>query len=417
MPGVPVYLWWKDIPHDSDLLFDRLTRMADRVVIDSAKFDHPTATDLLRLARLIGDPTSTHARQRSQLGTAHRVAHAAREPVGRAGLPSPARPRRPPGLVYRPLPNGQRAMAPRPLMLAGWLASRLGWEVVEAMPHDDRETASWRLRADDRDIVARRFAATRRARWPTRGSRRVALSTSDGAGGFFAALAPDNSRITTEARIGTARSLGARASPTRRATMPIASRASSTILRHDTVYEAAMLRAGQLIESCPQLCCDRSGRLMRFASGARAARSPRPARRPSATAATRRASRCARTSGTLVVIDCGTGAHGLSQALMTKRRAASAARPRPHQPHPLGPHPGPALLRAAVRARQRMGHLRAARLRAVAAGDARRADAVHLFPGRARTISARTSATTSSSRARSRSATSASRRSSSTIPR
>ena len=34
VPDVPVYLWWKDIPHYEDKLFDRLGQMADRIVID-----------------------------------------------------------------------------------------------------------------------------------------------------------------------------------------------------------------------------------------------------------------------------------------------------------------------------------------------------------------------------------------------
>src|SRR5688500_6489278 len=52
VPDVPVFLWWKDIPHYDDKLFERLAGMADRVVIDSASFDEPHE-DLLRLARLL----------------------------------------------------------------------------------------------------------------------------------------------------------------------------------------------------------------------------------------------------------------------------------------------------------------------------------------------------------------------------
>src|SRR5919206_1565281 len=41
VPDVPVFLWWRDIPHDDDKLFTRLADMADRIVIDSASFDRP----------------------------------------------------------------------------------------------------------------------------------------------------------------------------------------------------------------------------------------------------------------------------------------------------------------------------------------------------------------------------------------
>ena len=62
----------------------------------------------------------------------------------------------------------------------------------------------------------------------------------------------------------------------------------------------------------------------RSASGARAARSPTPgARRRCATAATRPASRCDRTAGTLIVLDCGTGAHAARPRAAVARREPS----------------------------------------------------------------------------------------------
>src|SRR5215207_9643118 len=41
VPDIPTFLWWQDIPHYEDKLFSRLVALADRVVIDSATFDHP----------------------------------------------------------------------------------------------------------------------------------------------------------------------------------------------------------------------------------------------------------------------------------------------------------------------------------------------------------------------------------------
>lgn len=250
VPGLPTYLWWKDIPHQTDMLFDRLTRMADRIVIDSAKFDHAT-DDLRRLASLIGEPSST--KRVSDLNWGRLTAWC----TLLAGLwdvpdyrPLLDRVDRL-AIAYRPLPNGRRGMAPRPLMLAGWLASRLRWEVVEAMPEGDREDASWRLRSGQREIV---LSLRRDTQSPLADARiaSVELSSSDGSGGFVAALAPDNSRITTEARIGDVRSLARVLAYTSRND---ADRLSGelAILRHDAVYEAAMRSAGQLIASCPRI--------------------------------------------------------------------------------------------------------------------------------------------------------------------
>ncbi|MCC6196861.1 MAG: glucose-6-phosphate dehydrogenase assembly protein OpcA [Burkholderiales bacterium] len=250
VPGVPVYVWWKGTPNESDLLFDRLTRMADRVVIDSAKFALPAA-DLLRLARLIGDPRS---RMRvSDLNWGRMTAWFTLlaglwdVPDYRPVLDRIDRLE----LAYRPQPNGSRAMAPRPLMLAGWIASRLGWEVVGSVPHHDVEGASWKLRAHDRDVLLAIRGDTAGAAADARIAS-VLLSAGDGAGAFFASLAPDNSRIKTDARIGNTRSAARVLSYTSRTD---ADRLSGEldILRRDTVYEAAMRSAGQLVEACPRL--------------------------------------------------------------------------------------------------------------------------------------------------------------------
>ena len=64
--------------------------------------------------------------------------------------------------------------------------------------------------------------------------------------------------------------------------------------------------------------------------------------------------------GTLIVLDCGTGAYDLGQHLVAARPAPHPGPP-PDQPHALGPHPGLPLLRAAVRPGQRVGRLRAER--------------------------------------------------------
>jgi glucose-6-phosphate dehydrogenase assembly protein OpcA len=250
VPGVPVYLWWKGTPNDSDVLFDRLARMADRVVIDSAKFKRP-ATDLARLARLIADPKSRMRASDLNWGrmTAWFMLLASLwdVPDYRPVLDRVDRLT----LVYRPQPDGSGAMPPRPLMLAGWLASRLRWEVVESVPHEDVEGASWRLRASDRDVLLVIRGDTSDAVADARIAS-VALSGRNGAGAFVATLAPDNSRIKTDARIGTARS-AARVLPYTSRTGADRLSGELDILRRDSVYEAAMRTVGKLIEACPQL--------------------------------------------------------------------------------------------------------------------------------------------------------------------
>ena len=81
---------------------------------------------------------------------------------------------------------------------------------------------------------------------------------------------------------------------------------------------------------------------------------------------------------TLVIIDCGSGLHGLGQSLVKPGKPV-LKRAYPHQSYPLGSHSGHPFLCSVLRSGKRMGHLRAQRDWAVLAGYAGWADAVCLF--------------------------------------
>ena len=93
----------------------------------------------------------------------------------------------------------------------------------------------------------------------------------------------------------------------------------------------------------PDLRRDAAGGACASACGARAGRSPAPARTRSPTAATRRASRSRARDGTIVILDAGTGRAPRRRHVP---RAAPAGHPADSPAH--GPHPGPRLLRAAL---------------------------------------------------------------------
>ena len=93
-----------------------------------------------------------------------------------------------------------------------------------------------------------------------------------------------------------------------------------------------------------------------YASGVPAARLPNRDRAPFATAATPRASRCGRREARW------SSSIAAPAPMRSGRRyggGRKAARPHADQPYALGPHPGHPVLRPAVRAWQRVGHLRA----------------------------------------------------------
>src|SRR5882724_12187198 len=128
VPDVPVYLWWNDIPHYEDKLFDRLSQMADRIVIDSAAFDRPY-DDMMRLSQTISDQSRRMRVSDLNWGrlTSWRTLlasfwdvpdyHPLLSVIDRIVI------------EYRPPKDAPEEIAPKALLLAGWLASRLGWEV------------------------------------------------------------------------------------------------------------------------------------------------------------------------------------------------------------------------------------------------------------------------------------------------
>src|SRR5215218_7964011 len=126
VPDVPVFLWWKDIPHYDDKLFTRLAGMADRVVIDSASFDRPHE-DVRRLASLLeggrmrlsdlnwGRLTSWRALVAGFWDVADYCDSLARiEKIV---------------IEYDPPDRSHEEIAPKALLALGWMASCLGWEV------------------------------------------------------------------------------------------------------------------------------------------------------------------------------------------------------------------------------------------------------------------------------------------------
>ncbi len=242
VPDVPVFLWWKDIPHYDDGLFTRLAGMADRVVIDSASFDRPRE-DLLRLAALLeggrlrvsdlnwGRLTSWRALVAGFWDVADYRESLAR--VNRVVI------------EYDPPDRSHEEIAPKALLALGWLASRLGWEVARDGATFDENRARFVLKDGGREVEAVLAAtddAAGRDGWLT------SLTVSTEAGDeFFVELLLEERRLRTGARtrggchtcgrvLGyEARTEGERLS------------AELDILSRDEVYESAVSAAARLL--------------------------------------------------------------------------------------------------------------------------------------------------------------------------
>jgi glucose-6-phosphate dehydrogenase assembly protein OpcA len=121
VPDVPVALWYPEGEPFGDPLFERLTELADRVIVDTERFVDPEG-GLRRLAGLIGriPPAGDLAWDRLTLWR-ELVAQCFDSPALTGQLSQLERVR----IVY-----GAQCSRVPPLMLAGWFAARLGWRFL-----------------------------------------------------------------------------------------------------------------------------------------------------------------------------------------------------------------------------------------------------------------------------------------------
>jgi glucose-6-phosphate dehydrogenase assembly protein OpcA len=246
VPDVPVYLWWKDIPHYEDKLFDRMAEMADRIVINSAAFDQPY-DDLLRLAKMIADPSRSLRVSDLNWGglTSWRTLLASFWDVPEYRLLLDKIDRV--AVKYRPSSETSEEIAPKALLLAGWFSSRLGWKVVGDAVRVNEGVVECDLSSGDREIV---FSLIREQSLELNVGMisSFALSASREAADFLVALRAGATQLETEARVGAAHSVGRVLGYEMRSEAVRLSRELS-FLSHDAVYEEAVAQAARLVEA------------------------------------------------------------------------------------------------------------------------------------------------------------------------
>ncbi|MGB8507144.1 MAG: glucose-6-phosphate dehydrogenase assembly protein OpcA [Pyrinomonadaceae bacterium] len=241
---VPVFLWWKDIPHEDDQLFNRLTRLADRIIIDSAAFDHPHE-DLFRVSQLVSDRSRVAAMSdlnwerltpwrslvagfwdvldyRPELERIERIVIEYERP---ASMPD--------------------EISPKALLAVGWMASRLNWEIDATRIRPEKGVTSFRLVAGGRGIEV--------VLQPTENTERccgmLTSLTINCAGGseFYVGLKPEGTKLETAARIRESeRTIGRVLNYDSRSEGQRLNR-ELEILARDVIYEDAVRAAAQLI--------------------------------------------------------------------------------------------------------------------------------------------------------------------------
>jgi glucose-6-phosphate dehydrogenase assembly protein OpcA len=143
VPDLSTFLWWQNSLRVSNKVFDTLMRATDRLVIDSAEFDDP-ARDLLEINKLYTQDQSSEvgisdlnwARLtlwRGLLADFYDVP-AYQVWLDRVNFV---------GIDYVGPELAPETVAPQALLIAGWLASRLGWTPADEQSlHENDDTIS-----------------------------------------------------------------------------------------------------------------------------------------------------------------------------------------------------------------------------------------------------------------------------------
>lgn len=251
VPDLPIFLWWRDAPRLHDQTFAKLSRTADRVVIDSADFRRPY-DDVLELAVLLRGRGKEHARI-SDLNwarlTSWRTLLASFYDVEeyRSSLAAINRVR----IEYVPHDFTPEAVAPKALILAGWLASRLGWRAVpgESLAKERSGAQLVALEKEGRPVTVEFVGVERRAEMQGWIARIELCADSKQPATFVVLRSPDGRYLETE--------VGGDAGHTRSARTLIAGDKTEAelveseleILSHDRIYEEALAAAALMLKA------------------------------------------------------------------------------------------------------------------------------------------------------------------------
>jgi glucose-6-phosphate dehydrogenase assembly protein OpcA len=242
------FLWWRDVAQANDKVFASLLRAADRLVIDSAEFAD-TERDLLEINKLFA------GRGRSSVGISDLnwarltfwrglLADFYDVPAYHGWLDEIDSVR----IDYVGPERAPETMAPQALLISGWLASRLEWEVEpEAQNEENSEITSFNCRSKhDRNIKLELHRVERGERKPGRLVRVELRSDSETPVSFTVVRSADNLHLLSETKLGGDTHRG-RVLPVRnRSAAQLLSR-ELEILCNDQIYQEAVELAARMI--------------------------------------------------------------------------------------------------------------------------------------------------------------------------
>jgi len=244
---VPTFLWWRDRLQPDDRTFLAFSEAANRLVIDTAEVGGTEAT-LSALARLFNEGTHEElgisdinwarlTSWRALLASFYDLPHckAAFENIAKVVID------------YSPPKDDDSGVAPQPLLLAGWLMSRLNWDLSDEPPVAADKTLQFVLVRDGRRVALELNRVARPGVRPGRLAR-VQLTTEADTASFVVLRHENGLHLETTASIAGINQPG-RVLPVRnRSTAQLLGR-ELEILCNDNIYMESVKVATKLVKS------------------------------------------------------------------------------------------------------------------------------------------------------------------------
>jgi glucose-6-phosphate dehydrogenase assembly protein OpcA len=245
---LPTFLWWRSVVDSSRKVFNNLLQASDRLIVDSAEFAKPVV-ELLAINKIfqqedyetpVGISDLNWARLTSWRGL---LADFYDVPAYRASLDAIDNLR----ISYVGPQVDANAIAPQALLMAGWLASRLQWTMLDKpATHDDERTVFEFGNQHGQNITVELHRVKEAAIKPGRLAR-VELQSLADASGFKVERSTNRECVLTEANLGSDVQRG-RVLPVRnRSTAQLLSR-EMEILCNDQIYQEAIAMAAKMID-------------------------------------------------------------------------------------------------------------------------------------------------------------------------
>ena len=244
IPDLPVFLWWRDVLSLDEKLFETLLTTVDRLIIDSADFQD-SSRDLAALARVLtagANKTTAVSDVNWERLTPWRAALANfyDVPNYRDELERINRVR----IEY--VAQGSESFAAQALLIIGWLAGRLGWELPERgiLKQPDQRTR-FQLRKDGRVIDVELAPLQAPGVKPGRVLRVELENSGDESSSFVVHRRDDGEYLETSGAVGVQHCPGRRVRFRNLSTAQLLSR-EMEILSGDKIYEEALGLADRL---------------------------------------------------------------------------------------------------------------------------------------------------------------------------